>query len=105
MLTYCGTEENLGKELAYIREIGEQHGYRKGFLRQILMEVKRSVKGAGEERERPRRECVRFVPVLFHLRNIRMVKEVVRRKGACMAPKRNLMIFCFFYLGIKLIPR
>lgn len=37
--------------MAYIREIGEQHGYRKGFLRQILMEIKRSVKGAGEERE------------------------------------------------------
>lgn len=55
--------------MAYIREIGEQHGYRKGFLRQILMEIKRSVKGAGEEREWPRRECVRFVPVLFHLKN------------------------------------
>lgn len=92
-LIYCSTEEGLNKELEYILEVGKQHGYRKVFLTKIFKQVKKKMCERGEGAMEPRDKELNYILMPYHLRNLKVMKRIAKRKCVRLAPRRNLTLF------------
>lgn len=88
-LDYCREEEELNKDLNYILEIGLKHGYRKAFILKVLKETKENLERYKEESmEITGRNEQRFVPIPYHMKDMRVIRNLAKKKKQRLVPRR-----------------
>lgn len=88
-LTYCSEKEDLVKELKYIMGVGKLHGYSRSFLMKVFRGVKKRPRKEGETS----RESYDFLPVPYHLKDLKMVQRMAKRGKKQLVPRRNPTLF------------
>lgn len=87
-IMYCSENNDLRQELSYLDDIGRQHGYTILFLRRILSEVRNECSTRSTEANPSN-----YLPILYHLKNLRVVKTITKKRNKKLAAHRDPTLF------------